>query len=96
MLDSGSKMNAINLDYTPKLWPTIWKSNDKVQKINDFILEIFRLVIADFLIEDKVGRPKLLQKFFYIANTKFKAILRIFLLKISYKCLMTVSTKKLG
>ena len=41
------------------------------------------MVIADFQIKDKVGRPRFFQETFLVANTKFEIILKIFFLKIN-------------
>ena len=41
------------------------------------------MVIADFQVEDKGGRPRIFQKNFLVANTKFKVILGMLFLKIS-------------
>ena len=41
------------------------------------------MVITNFQIENKIGRPKFFQKTFLIADTKFKIILKMFFLKIS-------------
>ena len=41
------------------------------------------MVIADFQIKDKGGRPKFFQKTFLVANTKFEVILGISFLKLS-------------
>ena len=41
------------------------------------------MVIANFQVKDKVGRPRFFQKTFLVANTKFKVILRMPFLKIS-------------
>ena len=52
------------------------------QNIDGSALETFKIVIADFQIEDKVGRPRFFQKTFLIANTKFEVILEMYFLKI--------------
>ena len=41
------------------------------------------MVIANFQMEDKSGKPRFFQKTFLVANTKFEVILRMFFLKIS-------------
>ena len=40
------------------------------------------MLITNFQIKDKVGRPKLFQKIFLITNNKFEVILEMFFLKI--------------
>ena len=41
------------------------------------------MVIADFQMEDKGGRPKFFQKTFLVADTKFEVVLRMLFLKLS-------------
>ena len=48
LLDSGSKVNAMNPNYAWKLGLKIRKTNIRAQKIDSSALEIFRMVIADF------------------------------------------------
>ena len=58
LLNSGSKVNAMSPAYAKKLGLKIWKTNIGAQKIDGFALEIFKMVIADFQIEDKGGRSR--------------------------------------
>ena len=80
---SGNKVNVMSPIFTQKLDFYIWKTNIRAQKIDGSALEIFRMVIANLEVEDKVGRPKFFQKIFLIADIKFKAILGMLFLKIS-------------
>ena len=57
MFDSGSKVNAMNLTFAWKLSLYIWKTNVGAQKIDGSTLKTFGMVIADFQVEDKGGRP---------------------------------------
>ena len=59
LLDSGSKVNAISPAYAEKLGLKTWKTNVGAQKIDGSALETFGIVIADFQVEDKSGRPRL-------------------------------------
>ena len=83
LLDSGSKVNAMNPDYAWKLGLKIRRTNIGAQKIDSSALETFGMVIADFQVEDKASRPRFFQKTFLVANTKFEVILGMFFLKIS-------------
>ena len=58
MLNSGSKVNAMSLTYAKRLGLKIRKTNVGAQKINGSTLETFEMVIADFQVEDKGGRPR--------------------------------------
>ena len=61
LLNSGSKINAINPNFARKLGFKVWKTNVKAQKIDSFALKIFRIVIANFKVEDKANRPRFFQ-----------------------------------
>ena len=41
------------------------------------------MVIADFQVKDKAGRPRFFQETFLVADTKFELILKMLFLKIS-------------
>ena len=83
LLNSGSKVNAMSLAYVKKLGLKARKTNVGAQKIDGSALKTFGMVIADFQIENKGGKPRFFQKTFLVTNTKFKVVLRIFFLKIS-------------
>ena len=83
MLNSGSKINAISLAYAEKFGLKTRKTNVGAQKIDGSALEISGMVIADFQVEDKGGRPKFFQEIFLMTNTKFEVILGMPFLKLS-------------
>ena len=83
MLNSGSKVNAMSSAYAERLGLKTWKTNVGAQKIDGSALETFGMVIADFQVEDKSGRPRFFQKTFLVADTKFEVILGMLFLKIS-------------
>ena len=83
MFDSGNKVNAISLTYIKKLGFKIRKTNVGAQKIDGSALETFGMVIADFQLEDKGGRPRFFQETFLVADTKFEVVLEMPFLKIS-------------
>ena len=83
MLDSGSKVNAISPAYAKRLGLKTWKTNVGAQKIDASALETFGMVIADFQVEDKSGRPRFFQEIFLVVDTKFEVILGMPFLKIS-------------
>ena len=58
MFDSDSKVNTMSLAYIKRLDLNTWKTNVRAQKIDGFVLETFEMVIADFQVEDKGGRPR--------------------------------------
>ena len=58
MLDSGNKVNAMNPDFAWKLGFKVQKTNVGAQKIDSSALETFKMVIADFQVEDKANKPR--------------------------------------
>ena len=83
MFDSSNEINIINPAYAGKLGLKNKKTINGVQKIDDSILEIIEIVIANLQLEDKASRPKFFQEIFLTANTKFEVILEMSFLKIS-------------
>lgn len=83
MFDSGKKINTINLTFTQKLGLKIRKTSIKAPKIDHSALEIFKLIIADFQVENKAGRLRNFQYTVQVANTKFKVVLGVLFLKFS-------------
>ena len=83
LLNSSSNVNTMNPAFAWKLGLHIWKTNVGAQKIDGSALETFEMVIADFQLEDKGGKPRLFQETFLVANTKFEVILKMLFLKIS-------------
>ena len=69
--------------YAERLGLKTWKTNVGAQKIDGSALETFGMVIADFQVEDKSGRPRFFQETFLVADTKFEVILGMPFLKIS-------------
>ena len=83
MLDSGSKVNAMSSAYAKRLGLKTRKTNVGAQKIDGSILETFGMVIADFQVENKGGRPRFFQETFLVTDTKFEVVLGMLFLKIS-------------
>ena len=69
--------------YAKRLGLKTQKTNVGAQKIDCSALETFGMVIADFQVKDKNGRPRFFQKTFLVANTKFEVILGRLFLEIS-------------
>ena len=69
--------------YAERLGLKTRKTNVGAQKIDGSALETFGMVIADFQVEDKSGRPKFFQETFLVADTKFEVVLGMPFLKIS-------------
>ena len=83
LLDSGNKVNTMSSAYVEKLDLKTWKIIIGVQKIDGSALETFGMVIANFHLENKGGRPRFFQEIFLVTNTKFGVILGMLFLKLS-------------
>ena len=83
LLDSGSEVNAMSPAYAKKLGLKTRKTNVGAQKIDGPALNMFGMVIADFQVENKSGRPRFFHEIFLVADTKFEVILGLPFLKIS-------------
>ena len=83
LLDSSSDVNAMSPTYAKRLGFKTRKTNVGAQKIDGSTLEIFGMVIADFQVEDKGGRPRFFQETFLMADNKFEVVLGMPFLKIS-------------
>lgn len=77
MLDLGSEVNAKTLADASKLSLTVCHTNVKAQKINDFTLEIFRMVLASFEVEDKLKKVWFFQKTFLLTDISIKVLLEV-------------------
>ena len=69
--------------YAKRLGLKTRKTNVGAQKIDGSALETFGMVIVDFQVEDKGGRPRFFQETFILADTKFEVVLGMSFLKIS-------------
>ena len=73
----------MSLAYAKRCCLKTCKTNIKAQKIDDSALETFGMMIANFQVKDKGGRPKFFQETFLVTNTKFEVILGMLFLKLS-------------
>ena len=83
LLDSGSKVNAMSPAYAKRLGLKTRKTNVGAQKIDGSTIKTFGMVIADFQVEKKGGRPRFFQETFFVTDTKFDVVLEMPCLKIS-------------
>ena len=63
-LKSKNKVNIMNLKYTQSLDFKIWKTNIRAQKIDDFGLKIFKIMINKFLVKNKINKAIFLENLF--------------------------------
>lgn len=75
LIDSNGKINVMQSSFTRKLGLYIRKTDVGAQKIDGSRLEIFTMVIAFFLIEDKDERSRFFEKIFPLADIGLDVVL---------------------
>lgn len=66
--------------YAAKLCPKVQKINIRAQKIDSSTLDIFEIVLANFQVEERLGKTRFIQKTFLIVNTTLEVIFKILFL----------------
>ena len=77
LLDLGSEVNAIHLTITKELDLSIRLTDVRMQKIDSIILDIYEMVVAAFLVTDKVNQVKFFEETFLVANVSPEVVLGI-------------------
>ena len=75
LIDSGSEVNTMTPAYAAKLGLKDRKTDIGPQKIDGSTLKTFGMVLADFQVEDKLGRARFFQKTFLLADISAKVVL---------------------
>ncbi len=83
LINSGSEVNAMVPAYTAKLGFKIRPTDVRAQKIDSSTLEKFGMVLANFQVEDKLGRARFFQETFLVANTRVEVVLGMSFLTLS-------------
>lgn len=71
------------LAYAEKLELKVWSTNVKAHKIDKFILEIYKMVLASFKVQNKYDTPFYFQGTFFIANISINILLCIIFINFS-------------
>ena len=66
--DSGSKANTIHLAFAKELGLTIKSTDVKAQKIAGTMLETYGMIVATFLVKNKVNQVRFFEETFLVAN----------------------------
>ena len=66
-----------------KLGLKVYLIDVRAQKIDSFILETFKMVLASFQVEDKLGRTQYFQKTILLTDISIKVVLKMFFLTLS-------------
>lgn len=83
LFDSGSEVNAMTLAFASKFGLRTRYTNIGAQKIDGSTLQTFKMVLANFQIEDKLGQARFFQKSFLLAETTAQVMLSILFLTFS-------------
>ena len=83
LIDSGSEFNAMTLAYAAKLDLGVRETDIGAQKIDGSTLDTFGMVLADFQVEDKLGRTQFFQETYLVANNTSEVILGMHFLTLS-------------
>ena len=73
----------MTLGYASKLSLKVRSTNVGVQKIDDSILETFKMVLASFQVEDMFEKARFFQKTFLLAKLNIKVVLGMLFLTFS-------------
>ncbi len=77
LLNSESKVNAINKAFPSQIGLKIWKTNVRAQKTKGTTLETYKMVVSIFFVLDKSGKKSFCQESFLLANDKPDVVLEI-------------------
>ena len=74
LLNSGSKVNAMNPAYASRLGLRVHRTDIGAQKIDSSTLKTFEMVLASFQVEDKLGRIQFFQETFLLADISTRVV----------------------
>ena len=75
LIDSGSEVNVMTTAYVSRLSLKVYCTNIRAQKIDSFTLKTFRIVLANFQVEDKLGKARFFQETFLLADINAEVVL---------------------
>ena len=83
LFNSDNKVNAIHLTFTKELGLFIRDTDLGAQKIDSNILDTYEIVLAAYLVMDKVNRVRFFKETFLVANISPKAVFGMFFLTLN-------------
>ena len=75
LIDSGSEVNVMTPAYTLKLGLQVYRNDVGAQKIDGSTLQTFRMILANFQVEDKLRKTRFFQKTFLLADISVEIVL---------------------
>ena len=61
--------------YASRLGLQVYRTNIRAQKVDDFTLEIFGMVLASFQVEDKLEKARFFQETFLLTDISAEVVL---------------------
>lgn len=77
LLNSGNEVNAMTPAFASNQSLKTCYIDAKAQKIDSSTFLTFRIILANFRVEDKLGQVKFFQKLFLLAKTSIEIVLEI-------------------
>ena len=81
--DLGSNINAVHLTFIKELGLPIRPTDIGVQKIDGTTLNTYGIVVATFLVIDKINHVRFYKKTFLVANVSPEVVFGMFFLTLS-------------
>lgn len=82
-IDSNSEINIIYSIFAKELGLPIRLTDVRANKINDILLNTYKIVVTVFLVTDKVNEVKFFKKTFLVANVSLKIVFKMLFLTLS-------------
>ena len=83
LIDSGSEVNAMTPIFAAKLGPSIRPTSIGAQIIDGSALKTYGMTIAEFLIQDGLGKIRFFEETFFLADTSMDVVLGMSFLSLS-------------
>ena len=83
LFDLGNKVNTIQSTLAQELGLSIRLTDVKAQKINDTMLNTYKIVVTAFSVTDKANQVKFFEKTFLIANVSLDIVFEMPFLTLS-------------
>lgn len=77
LIDSNGEVNVMTLIYAAKLGLKICRTNIGAQKIDDFTLKMFGMVLASFQVENQLRKAWFFQEIFLFADINVEVVLKM-------------------
>ena len=83
LFDLGSKVNGVHSAFAKELGLLIRLTNIRAQKIDGTTLDIYKMLVAVFLVKDKANRVGFFKETFLVANVSSEIVLGMLFLILS-------------